>query len=59
MIEPLSTALETQTLPKASVTLRMFLPTPSIVAITSPEAGSIRLTLPLKLLVTHTPVGPA
>ena len=56
---PPSTALETQTKPSASVTLRMLRPTSSVVPTTSPEAGSMRLTLPLKLFVTQTKRLPA
>ena len=45
--------------PSASVTLRMLRPTSSVVPTTSPEAGSMRLTLPLKLFVTQTKRLPA
>ena len=59
MTVPSSMALETQAKPKASVTLRMFLPTPSIVSTIAPVAGSMRVTELLKLLVTQTNRSPA
>ena len=54
MTRPFGSALETQAKPKASVTARMFLPTPSIVSMIAPVEGSRRVTELLKLLVTQT-----